>query len=142
MKLFNLKNGDGLDSFVFNGDNAYKLEALLWDNTFKYGEKVSFGKDLDVPELMVPSFPVTVHLIGKQNNVDKYLYSMGARIIVSENGLANTDRLKYAISAIFKIIENVTIWSRMSSVRINEGSYSIYIESGVDISNWIQYNIG
>lgn len=141
MKLLNLKNGNGLTTFVFMGDNAFKVKALLWDNTLQLGDLESFGSNLDVPEMYNPSFPVTVNLIGMKNNEQKVLHSINSRVFITENGVANTNFLVSAIQDIIRIIENVSIYSSMSNIRIKEGSYLIGFYSPVDVSNWVQYNV-
>lgn len=141
MKLLNLKNGNGLASFVFMGENAFRVKSLLWDNTLRLGDLESFGSNLDIPEMQNSSFPVTVSLIGIKNNEQKVLHSINSRVFITEKGLAYTDPLVSAIQGIIRVIENVSIYSSMSNIRIKDGSYLIGFDSPVDISNWAEYNI-
>ena len=141
MKLLNLKNGNGLATFVFMGDNAFKVKSLLWDNTLRLGDSESFGSDLDIPEMENSSFPVTFSLIGIKNKEQKVLHSINTRVFITDKGLAYTDPLVSAIQGIIRVIENVSIYSGMSNIRIKDGSYLIGFNSPVDISNWVEYNI-
>lgn len=141
MKLLNLKNGNNLATFYFRDQKVFKVESLLWDNTLKLGEPEPFDIDSDIPEMMVPSFPVTISLIGIKNNSENILRSIKCYITVSENGFANTNMLMAAISDITNLIQNISIYAHMSGVKANEGSYFIDLDSPVDLSNWLQYRI-
>lgn len=141
MKLLNLKNGNNLATFYFRDQKVFKVESLLWDNTLKLGEPEPFDIDSDIPEMMVPSFPVTISLIGIKNNSENILRSIKCYITVSENGFANTNMLMAAISDITNLVQNILIYAHMSGVKVNEGSYFIDLDSPVDLSNWLQYRI-
>ena len=141
MKLLNLKNGNNLATFYFRDQKVFKVESLLWDNTLKLGEPEPFDIDSDIPEMMVPSFPVTISLIGIKNNFENILRSIKCYITVSENGFANTNMLMAAISDITNLVQNISIYAHMSGVKVNEGSYFIDLDSPVDLSNWLQYRI-
>lgn len=107
MKLLNLKNGNNLATFYFRDQKVFKVESLLWDNTLKLGEPEPFDIDSDIPEMMVPSFPVTISLIGIKNNSENILRSIKCYITVSENGFANTNMLMAAISDITNLVQNI-----------------------------------
>lgn len=141
MKLLNLKNGNNLATFYFRDQKVFKVESLLWDNTLKLGEPEPFDIDSDIPEMMVPSFPVTISLIGIKNNSENILRSIKCYITVSENGFANTNMLMAAISDITNLVQSISIYAHMSGVKVNKGSYFIDLDSPVDLSNWLQYRI-
>lgn len=141
MKLLNLKNGNNLATFYFRDQKVFKIESLLWDNTLKLGEPEPFDIDSDIPEMMVPSFPVVISLIGIKNNSEIILRSIKCYVTVSENGFANTNMLVASIDDITNLIRNILIYAHMSGVRVKEGSYFIRLNSPVDLSNWLQYAV-
>lgn len=142
MKLLNLKNGNNLTTLYFKDQKVFKVKSLLWNNQLELGEPESFHIDSDIPEMMVPSFPVTVSLIGIKNNSEVILRSVKCYITVSENGSVNTNMLMAAIDDITNLIQNILIYAHMSGIRVNKESYFINLDSPVDLSNWMQYRIG
>lgn len=141
MKLLNLKSKNSLSTFIFKDQRVFKVESLLWDDSFKTIEVNSFGANLNIPEMIKPSIPVIMNLVGVKNGQEIVLHSIRCDILLTENFEVNTYGLTVAINNMMNLVQNVTMYSYMSGRKVNEDSYFIKIESPVDLSNWIQYRL-
>jgi hypothetical protein len=141
MKLLNFKSKNSLSTFIFKDQRVFKVESLLWDDRFKTIEVDSFGANLNIPEMIKPSIPVIMNLVGVKNGQEIILHSVRCDISLTENLKVNTYGLTVAINNMMNLVQNVTMYSYVSGRKVNEDSYFIKIESPVDLSNWIQYRL-
>lgn len=135
MTLFNLVDKGRAFSLIEDKNKTYVLKKMLWSNELIYEEiESSFYSGIQKSE---NSFPVVLSLVSN----GKTLMTRKANILVNKYFYTETSELIYFIQEILNHIKVCYQYANISGIPIDSDSIYIDIDSPVDISNWIEYNV-